>query len=340
MKNYYEILGVQKNATDDELKKAYRKLALQYHPDKNPGTEDKFKEVAEAYETLSNPEKRKKYDNPLRGFSGGFEGFDSAYSDLFNQWNSRNSKIRSKGQSLSIYIQLGIDDSITGISKKIRLKRKVRCKPCGGNGSLNGSSFQSCGECNGRGMVDAYSNRGFVQMIQTVACPKCQGKGKVILEGCDTCLSSGLADMEDVIEVNIPAGAVEGMQFQVHGKGNEDPMGGDNGDLIVNVRELKDARFQRIGNNIQTSKIISFIDACVGTTLDVELPLNEKATISVDPGTKSGTILKFTGKGIPHLGIGIKGDFLVEVKIHVPDNLSDGQKEILEKLKQIDFILP
>ena len=160
------------------------------------------------------------------------------------------------------------------------------------------------------------------------------------MEGCDTCLSSGLADMEDVMEVNIPAGAVEGMQFQVHGKGNEDPMGGDNGDLIVNVREVKDARFQRIGNNIQTTKVISFIDACVGTTLDVELPLNEKATISVDPGTKSGTILKFTGKGIPHLGIGIKGDFLVEVKIHVPDNLTDGQKEILEKLKQIDFILP
>jgi molecular chaperone DnaJ len=337
MKDYYRILEVEKNATDEEIKKSYRKLALKYHPDKSPGTEDKFKEVAEAYEVLSNSEKRRKYDNPIPQFEGGFQ---TVYDDLFNQWNSRNSRIRTKGKSLSIYVQLTLDDSIRGVSKKIKLKRKLRCKPCEGNGSLGGTSFQSCGECGGKGIVDSYTTRGFVQMIQTIPCPRCSGKGKVILEYCDTCFGGGLSDLEDIVDINIPTGAVEGMQYQIQGKGNEDPNGGQNGDLIVNIREIKDPRFQRIGNNIQTSKTISFIDACLGTTLDVELPLDEKATISVDPGTKSGTILKFTGKGIPYAGVGIKGDFLVDVKIHVPENLTVEQKEILKKLKQIDFILP
>ena len=337
MKDYYNILEVDRNATGEEIKKSYRRLAVKYHPDKNPGTEDKFKDIAEAYEILSNPEKRKKYDNPSTGFGGGFE---SSFNDLFNQWSRRDPRMRTKGQSLSIYVNVSLDDSIRGVTKKVKLKRKIRCTPCEGNGSLDGNSFQTCGECNGRGVVDAYTNRGFVQMIQTTSCPKCSGRGKVVLESCDHCVGSGLSDIDDIIEISIPPGSVEGMQFKMQGKGNQDPMGGDDGDLIINVRELKDQRFQRTGNNIQSTKVISFIDACVGTTIDVDLPLGEKATISVDPGTSSGTILKFTGKGIPYLGVGMKGDFLVEVKIFVPDSLSEEQREIVNKLKQIDFINP
>lgn len=338
MKDYYKILGIERNASQDEIKKAYRKLVMEYHPDKNPDTEEKFKEIAEAYETLSNPEKKDRYDNPP--FKSG-NPFGGIYDDLFHTWTrEKNTKPKTKGLSLNIYINITLDESITGVKKKVRLKRKIRCKSCSGNGSMEGKSFQTCGQCSGRGVVESYSNRGFVQVVQTTTCPSCQGKGKVILEFCENCFGSGLKDFNDLIDINVPAGSIEGMQFNISGKGNEDPNGGINGDLIVNIRETKSDLFQRIGNNIQTTKVISFIDACIGTEIEVDLPLSERVKTNVDPGTSSGTILRFTGKGIPHIGIGLRGDFLVEIKIYVPENLTEDQKQIIEKLRQIPFILP
>ena len=338
-KDYYKILGVEKTATAEEIKKAYRKVALKHHPDKNDGnkeSEEKFKEAAEAYETLGDEDKRKKYDLPQNDFSfkghGTPGGFSSPWEDLFGDHTKY-----SKGKSLGIYVSLTLQDSINGVKKKIKLKRSLKCHSCNGNGSLHGKSFQKCALCDGVGRIKTTRMSGFAQVTSVSVCHQCGGEGKVVLEVCEECFGHRVKVTEDVVEINIPPGAVEGMQLIVEGKGNEDPMGGQNGDLMVNIRETKDSKYQRIGTNVKIEKNISFIKACLGTELDVELPLGEKKKINVDAGTQSGTILRFPGKGIPNFGMGSSGDFLIEITVKIPKNISEDNKKLLLGLDKLEF---
>ena len=340
MSDYYKILEIDENSDSDTIKKAYRGLAQKYHPDKNPGdksAEDKFKKIAEAYETLSKPEKKNKYDNsrkfrsPFSGFADTFGGRNSGnpfYEHVFNK------PAPAQGSSLSVNLQINLKEVLKGVDKKIRLKRNKKCKTCSGTGAEGGRSFQKCGNCNGEGYFQVNQNRGFVQINQVQTCNACNGIGKVILEVCLDCFGKGLKMEEDVIDIKIPPGASDSMQFVVENKGNESPGGGKNGDLYVRVKEIPDPEFIRRGIDLISSREITFVDAILGNNIDVIMPTGEEVKAIVDPGTVSGTVLKFKQKGVPNIGYGGVGDFLVELNIKVPSNLTDEQKQFIESLKQ------
>jgi len=350
-RDYYEVLGVSKTATKEELKKAYRKMALKYHPDKNPNdkeAEHKFKEAAEAYEVLSHDEKRQRYDQfghaGVSGAAGGggFSGFNdiedifSHFGDIFGfgfgGGGRRGGRRVNKGTNLRVRVKLTLDEVAKGVNKKLKVKRYVACDACDGTGAASPSDVQTCQTCHGRGQVTRVTNTILGQMQSTSTCPSCGGTGKTITKKCTKCYGEGIVKKEDIIEVNIPAGVAEGMQLSVSGRGNAPRGGGVNGDLLVVIEEIEHPELIRHDNDLLYNLNISVPDAILGTP--VEIPtLNGKVKVKIEPGTQSGKILRLRGKGLPDVqGYG-HGDLLVKVNVYIPKNVSREERKMLEKLK-------
>lgn len=358
-RDYYEVLGVTKTSTEEEIKKAYRKLAIKFHPDKNPGdptAEDKFKEAAEAYEVLSNAEKRRRYDQFGHqgvnggGFSGGgmnMEDIFSQFGDIFGNGSpfesffggGRSGRATKRGSNLRIKLKLTLEEIAAGADKKIKVKKYVGCDSCSGNGSKNGSSLQTCASCQGSGQIKKVVNTMLGQMVSTSTCPACNGEGSVISQRCNDCHGEGRVLKEEVINIKVPAGVTEGMQLSMSGKGNAPSRGGIPGDLLIVIEEEEHELLKRDGQNIVYDLYISFIDAVLGT--QVEVPTIEgKVKIKIDQGTQSGKILRLKGKGIKEVNGYHKGDQLIYVNVWTPQELSREEREMINKLKESDNFKP
>ena len=354
-RDYYEVLGVSKSASAEEIKKAYRKLAIQFHPDKNPddpSAEDKFKEAAEAYEVLSNPEKKQRFDQFGHqgmnggGYGGGGMNMDDIFSqfgDVFGDSNPFGSFFggggRGQGQgvkrgsNLRIKLKLNLEEIANGAEKKIKVKRHVSCKSCSGNGSKNGSSTKTCGTCNGQGQVRKVMNTMLGQMMSTATCPTCNGEGKTVTENCTVCHGEGRSLEEEVISIKIPAGVVDGMQLSMNGKGNVPQRGGIAGDLLIVIEEEEHAELKRDGINVIYDLYINFADAVLGTSSEVPT-IDGKVKIKIEPGTQSGKVLRLRDKGIKDINGYGKGDLLIYVNVWTPKALSNEEKKIVEQLRE------
>ena len=347
-KDYYKILGVEKSATDDEIKKAYRKAALKYHPDKNPGdkeAEDKFKEAAEAYDVLSNKDKKSNYDrfgtadgNPFGGFGGTnyghgfdmndiFSQFGDIFGDAFGQRYGGQRSRRSRGSDLRIKITLTIEEILKGTTKKIKYKRQDKCSPCDGKG---GTDVKDCLVCNGSGQRIVVQTTPFGQIRQQTSCPDCKGSGKQVTNKCGVCNGTGTNPKEEIVEIDVPAGVSNGMQLNMNGYGNH-TRDGVPGDLHIIIEELREHYFRREGNNLVVEQNISVIDAIIGSHVKVKTPHGD-ITVTVDPGTQHGKTIKVQGKGVPDINFGL-GDLYVVINIKIPTNVSLDEKFLLEKLK-------
>ncbi|WP_291400821.1 molecular chaperone DnaJ [Daejeonella sp.] len=360
-RDYYDILGVTRSSTADEIKKAYRKMAIKYHPDKNPGdkqSEENFKEAAEAYEVLSNAEKKRRYDqfghaggasspNGGGGFGGGhmnMEDIFSQFGDIFGgggspfdsffggQQQSRGGRRAARGSNLRIKVKLSLEEIANGVEKKVRVNKQVICDTCDGSGAKDKSSFNTCQTCNGSGAVRRVTNTILGQMQTTSTCPTCNGEGTQITSKCTSCHGDGLTRGEETISINIPAGVSEGMQLSMGGKGNAAPRGGTPGDLIILIEETPHESLKREGNNVIYDLHISFIDAAIGASIEVPT-IDGKAKIKIDAGTQGGKILRLKGKGVPEVNSYHRGDQLIYVNIWTPKALSKDELEILERLK-------
>jgi molecular chaperone DnaJ len=335
--DYYKILGLDDTASEEAIKKAYRSLAMKFHPDKNKesGAEEKFKKISEAYSNLSDPDKKLKYDLSRKGgYSfNSFNDINNHYSPFggFGNPSGFGRHIPKKGTSLNISMQIYLKDVLNGTEKKIKLKKQKRCKSCSGAG---GTSHQTCGNCNGAGYISVNHNKGFMQINSSAECSQCNGTGKVILEVCIDCFGKGLMESEEIFDVKIPAGASDGMQFVMENTGNESTdKNGKNGDLYIKIKETPDPDFNRKGVDLISTMNINFIDAVLGTNIDVKMPDGDILKAVISPGTVPGTILKFSQKGIPVIGYGSKGNFLLEITIKVPKIDKEEQIQFLEELK-------
>lgn len=341
-KDYYKILGVDKNASKDDIKKAYRKMAMKYHPDKNTDdkeAESKFKEAAEAYEVLGDDSKRSNYDRygsvDGNSFSSGF-GYDmndifSQFGDIFGDAFGRrygNQKRTNRGSDLRIKVSLTIEDIIKGANKKIKYKRQTSCTTCDGKG---GSDVRDCLPCNGTGRRQVVQNTPFGQIRQETYCSDCSGTGKQIKNKCNTCYGDGTTLKEEIVDIDIPAGVSTGMQLSMRGYGNH-IRDGVPGDLNIIIDEIKEDYFRREHNNIIVEKDISVIDAIVGDKINVKTPHGE-LPIDIQPGTEHGSRIRVNGKGIPDINLGL-GHLYVIVKIKIPKSITEEEKSVLYKLKQ------
>jgi molecular chaperone DnaJ len=352
-RDYYEILGVAKGAPEDEIKKAYRKLAIKFHPDKNPddkGAEEKFKEAAEAYEVLSNTEKRQRYDQfGHAGVNGGASGQGGPggmnMDDIFSQFGdifggafgfgggggSRGGRRVNRGSNLRVKVKLNLSEVANGVEKKIKVNKFVACKTCGGSGA-KGGQYDNCRQCNGSGVITRVQQTILGAMQTQTACPACHGEGKIIRDKCGACHGDGVTRAEEVISINIPAGVAEGMQLSMQGKGNAAPRGGVNGDLLIVIEEEEHPLLKREGNHLIYSLSISIPDAVLGT--QVEIPTVEnKAKIKIEPGTQAGKVLRLKGKGLPDINGYGRGDLLVEISVYTPNHLSGDEKKMMEQLR-------
>jgi molecular chaperone DnaJ len=366
-RDYYEVLGVSKGAGQDEIKKAYRKMAMQYHPDRNPGNkeaEEKFKEAAEAYEVLSNDEKRAKYDkfghNGLRGGQD-FHGFNnvndifSNFSDIFGsafgggsifddlfggggqQQRGRQRTTGQPGSDLKITLKLTLEEIASGTTKKVKIKKHNKCTTCNGTGAKSSASFKTCSVCNGSGEIRQVSKSIFGQFVNIAPCNNCGGTGRIISEPCTTCNGDGRMQDESTIKINVPAGVSDGNYMTLRGEGNAGKNGGPAGDIICIFEELPHENFTRDGDNVIYELFISFPDAVLGT--EVEVPtLNGKAKLKIEPGTLAGKFLKMREKGIQHLNSHGAGDQLVRVNIIVPKNVSTRERDMLRDLQKMPNI--
>lgn len=348
-RDYYEVLGVSKSASADEIKKAYRKLAIQYHPDKNPDNpeaEDKFKEAAEAYEVLSNAEKKARYDqfgHQGLGGNGGYGGAGMNMEDIFSQFGDifgggggfgsffggGGGRRTKKGTNLRVKLKLNLQEIANGVEKKIKVKRHVVAA---------GVSFKSCGTCQGTGQVKKVVNTMLGQMVSASTCAVCGGSGQIVDKKPAEADSRGLIVKEEVISINIPGGVGEGMQLSMSGKGNEIP-GGIPGDLLIVIEESEDNVLQREGNNVIYDLHVSFIDAALGASLEVPT-IDGKVKIKIDPGTQSGKMLRLKGKGIKDINGYHRGDQLIMVNVWTPTELSKEERNTLESLRSSENFKP
>ena len=357
-RDYYEVLGVERSASADEIKKAYRKKAIQFHPDKNPGdkdAEDKFKEAAEAYDVLSNPDKKARYDqfghagmggaSGASGFGGGFGGFSmddifSRFGDIFGGGfggfsgfgGSQGGRRVARGSDIRIRVKVTLNEVMTGVEKKVKINKMVPCSHCQGNGAESEADIHTCDTCRGTGSVTRVVNSFLGQMQTSSPCPTCGGTGKVIVKPCSHCGGTGLRKEAEEISFKIPAGVSDGMQLTVRGKGNAGKNNGVSGDLLVVIEEEEHQELQRDGNDLIYSLFISFPEAALGC--EAEIPsITGKLKIKIEAGTQSGKVLRLRGKGVPDLqGYG-QGDLLVYVHVWIPKKFDKSEKEMLEKMR-------
>jgi molecular chaperone DnaJ len=363
-RDYYEVLGVSKSADAAELKKAYRKLAVQFHPDRNPddkAAEDKFKEAAEAYEVLSDPDKKAKYDrygHAAVDGQGGFSGGGMTMDDIFNQFGdvfgdsgfgsffggggggaASGRQRGQKGTNLRIKVSLTLEEIAHGVHKKIKVKKEVACDTCNGSGAKDSGSVKVCNTCGGNGVVRQVRNTFLGQMQTTVTCPTCNGSGKIISSFCGGCKGSGTSHGEETIDIDIPAGVEAGMQLSMRTRGNAGQKGGPAGDLIINIEEKEHEFLQRDGQNILFEQFLSFADASIGTQVEVPT-LDGKVRIKIPPGTQSGKIFRLQDKGLPTVqGYG-KGDQLIHVNVWTPKKLTQEERDLLEKMRTMPNFTP
>lgn len=362
-RDYYEILGVGKNASAEEIKKSYRKQAIKFHPDKNPGdksAEDKFKEAAEAYEVLSNQEKRARYDQfghaGMGGAAGGGFGGFTDIEDIFSQFGDifgghfggfgnfggfggRQQQRVRKGSNIRVKVKLTLAEISHGVEKKIKVPKYIECKTCTGSGAKDSSGFSTCSTCRGSGQVTRVSNTFLGQMQTSSTCPACGGEGKIITDKCTTCHGEGIVKSDEIIKINIPAGVAEGMQLSVSGKGNAARRGGVNGDLLVLIEEEAHPELVRDGSDLLYSLFISVPDASLGA--HVEIPtVDNKVKIKIEAGTQPGKILRLKGKGLPDVNGYGRGDLLVNINVWIPKNLSKEEKRVLEKFNESESFKP
>ena len=362
-RDYYEILGVTKSASTDEIKKAYRKVAMQFHPDRNPGdkaAEEKFKEAASAYEVLSDADKKAKYDrfghaafSPGAG-GGGFSGGGMDMNDIFSQFGdvfgedmfggffggggggSRSRSSRSRGQrgsNLRIKLKMNFEEIANGANKQVKVKKHVLCTTCGGNGAQDKNSVQTCGTCNGSGQVKRVTNTFLGQMQTVNTCPTCNGEGNTVTAKCVPCKGEGRVYGEETISIDIPGGVQDGMQLSMSGKGNAGERGGNAGDLIIMIEEEAHESLHRDGLNVSFDLYITIPDAVFGTSIEVPT-IDARAKIKIPPGTQSGKVFKLKGKGFPEVQGYAKGDQLIHVHVWTPQQVSAEEKAILEKMQQ------
>jgi len=367
-RDYYEILSVERTASGEEIKKSYRKLAMQYHPDRNPGdkeAEEKFKECAEAYEILSDPNKRQRYDQfghqGVSGGPGGFSGFTdmndifSHFGDIFGGGGGgsifeeffgggRSSSRRrqgsgTRGSDLKINIKLTLEEISEGVEKTIKIKRFNRCETCSGSGAKDSSGYTTCTNCNGSGEIRQVSRSIFGQFVNVTMCTTCNGEGRVIKDRCSECHGEGRVKADSEIKVNIPSGVSEGNYIPLEGQGNAGLRGGAPGDLYIHLEEDEHEIFTREEDDIYYELELSFTDAALGA--DVIVPtLKGKARLKIEQGTQPGSILKMSGKGIKKLHSDRRGDQLVKVNVHIPTKLSGKEKDILKELGKSENFKP
>lgn len=367
-RDYYEVLGISKGASAADIKKAYRQMAIKYHPDKNPGdktSEDKFKEAAEAYEVLSDDNKRARYDQYGHagmggggfgggsGFGGGGMSMDDIFSHFgdifgghfggfggFSSGGSRGGGRRvNRGSDLRIKVKLNLSEIANGVEKKIKVNKHVECKKCSGTGAEGNDGYTTCNTCRGAGQVTRISNTILGQMQTTSACPTCGGEGKIVTKPCKECSGEGLIRGEEVIEIRIPAGVGEGMQLSVSGKGNAARRGGVNGDLLVLIEEEPNQDLIRDGNDLIHNLFVSFPQAALGATVEVPT-VDGKVKIKVDAGTQPGKILRLRGKGIPDVNGYGRGDLLVHINVWVPKKLNKEEEKFVEKMADSENFIP
>ncbi len=359
-RDYYEVLGVDKGADENTLKKAYRKLAMKYHPDRNPDdkeAEEKFKEAAEAYDVLNDAQKRAQYDrfgHAGMGQQGGFSGaggmtmedimaqfggmFGGGGGDFFGGGARRQSR-GERGSNLRIKVSLSLEEIATGVTKRIKVKRQKKCSTCSGSGAKDASDVATCKTCGGAGVVRQVRSTFLGQMATTTTCPTCNGAGTTIKASCSNCRGDGRVYDEDTIEVKIPAGVEEGQQLSMRGSGNAGRRGGPAGDLLINIAEKPHEHLQRDGQKVIYDLFLNFADAALGTSVEVPT-ITGKVKIKIPAGTQSGKIFRLRGKGLPELQGYSTGDQLIHVNLYTPKKLSQEETEMLEKLRDSENFKP
>ena len=370
-RDYYEVLGVSKSATPDEMKKAYRKLALKYHPDRNPDdkeAEEKFKEAAEAYDVLSTPEKKARYDqfgHAGMGANGGYGPGGMSMDDIFSHFGSifesafggqfggghfhsftggfggghRQRRRVNRGTDLRVRVKLTLEEIAKGVEKKIKVQKKLACDTCDGTGAASKDAHKTCETCKGSGHVVHVTNTIIGQMQQASVCPTCHGEGRIITQKCKKCHGQGVVEGEEVISIRIPAGVENGMQLSMPSKGNAAVRGGVNGDLIVLIEELEHPLFERVQNNLHYNQFVNITEAVLGASVEVPT-LDGKVRVKIDAGTQSGKLLRLRGKGIPSMNGYGTGDIIICINVWTPQSVTKEEKEILEKLRDSENFKP
>ncbi|MDU1905433.1 MAG: molecular chaperone DnaJ [Dysgonomonas sp.] len=351
-RDYYEVLEITRTATSEEIKKAYKKKAIQYHPDKNPGdetAEEKFKEAAEAYEVLSDEQKRSRYDRYGHDAPGGFGGHSGggfSMDDIFSQFGDifgghfggfggfggGGGRRVNRGSDLRVKVKLNLKEVATGVEKKIKVKKYVACQHCNGNGAENGTAYTTCSTCSGSGTVIRVVNTMLGQMQTQSTCPTCNGEGKNITKKCPHCSGEGIVREEEVITLNIPAGVAEGMQLSMSGKGNAARHGGVNGDLLIVIEEEPHPELLRDDNDVVYNLLLSVSTAALGGKVEVPT-IDGKVKVTIDAGTQPGKVLRLRNKGLPSINRYGTGDLLINISVYIPEKLDESEKATLSGLE-------